>query len=66
MWIASTWAMAEDKRFVYVLRNADQKPQFYVGLTSDVDARLSDHNTGRNPHTVSVGRGVPTVYDHLD
>ena len=45
--------MARDKRFVYVLRNADRAPHFYVGLTSDVNARLADHNTGRCPHTVS-------------
>ena len=43
--------MVGDKRFVYVLRNADQTPQFYVGLTSDINARLPDHNTGRCPHT---------------
>jgi putative endonuclease len=43
--------MAEDKRFVYVLRNANEDPHYYVGLTSDVDARLTDHNTGRCPHT---------------
>ena len=45
--------MAGDKRFVYVLRNADQNPKFYVGLSSDVDARLADHNMGRCPHTAS-------------
>ena len=31
--------MSRDKRFVYVLRNADQNPHFYVGLTCDVNAR---------------------------
>jgi predicted GIY-YIG superfamily endonuclease len=36
--------MAGDKRFVYVLKNADRDPHYYVGLTSDVDARLADHN----------------------
>lgn len=45
--------MSEDKRFVYVLKNAEQKPKFYIGLSSDVDARLSDHNMGRCPHTAS-------------
>ena len=45
--------MARDKRFVYVLRNADTEPHFYVGLTSDVNGRLADHNAGRCPHTVS-------------
>jgi len=45
--------MARDKRFVYVLRNSDQEPKFYVGLSSDVYARLADHNMGRCPHTVA-------------
>lgn len=43
--------MAEGKRFVYVLRNSDQNPKFYVGLSSAVAARLVDHNAGRCPHT---------------
>ena len=47
------YSVSEDKRFVYVLRNAEQKPRFYIGLSSDVDARLSDHNMGRCPHTAS-------------
>ena len=46
-------SVSKDKRFVYVLRNAEQKPKFYIGLSSDVDARLSDHNMGRCPHTAS-------------
>ena len=41
------------KRFVYVMRNADKSPHFYVGLTADVNARLADHNAGRCPHTAS-------------
>ena len=44
-------AMPGEKRFVYVLRNADHKPRFYVGLTSDVPPRVEAHNTGRCPHT---------------
>ena len=47
------WSVSENKRFVYVLRNAEQKPKFYIGLSSDVDARLADHNTGRCSHTAS-------------
>ena len=45
--------MAADKRFVYVLRNADQNPRFYVGLSSNICARLAGHNAGRCPHTAS-------------
>ena len=43
--------MAENRRFVYVLKSADLKSHFYVGCTADVPARLSDHNAGRCPHT---------------
>ena len=43
--------MPGDKRFVYVLKNADSDPHFYVGLASDVPARLANHNAGRCPHT---------------
>ena len=45
--------MSGDKRFVYVLKNADQDPQFYTGLTADLGARIMDHNAGRCPHTAS-------------
>jgi putative endonuclease len=43
--------MPGDKRFVCVLKSADPKPHFYVGRTSNVRARLADHNAGRCPHT---------------
>jgi putative endonuclease len=41
------------KRFVYVIKSSDADLHFYVGLTSDVFARLSAHNAGRCPHTAS-------------
>jgi putative endonuclease len=43
--------MAEQKRFVYVVRSAVPIARFYVGLTADVPGRLDDHNAGRCPHT---------------
>jgi predicted GIY-YIG superfamily endonuclease len=39
------------KRFVYVLKSATEFPRFYVGVTSDVSARLAAHNAGRCSHT---------------
>jgi putative endonuclease len=36
-----------------VLKNADPEPQFYVGLTSNLGARVSAHNDCRCPHTAS-------------
>jgi hypothetical protein len=36
---------------VYVLRSLSDHDRYYTGVTSDLDARLSDHNAGRCPHT---------------
>ena len=42
--------MPAEKHVVYVLKNQDANPRFYVGLTSDVHARLEDHNAGRSTY----------------
>ena len=39
------------KRTVYILRSLSEPKRPYIGLTSDVHARLADHNAGRCPHT---------------
>jgi putative endonuclease len=39
------------QRFVYVLRNADNPPPSYTGLTADVATRLTEHNAGSCIHT---------------
>ena len=39
------------KRHVYVLRNSEPVPRYYVGVTEDVARRLIDHNAGHCPHT---------------
>jgi putative endonuclease len=36
---------------VYVLKNSDDPPRFYTGLTADLGARLAAHNAGRCSHT---------------
>jgi len=41
------------RRFGYILKNADPTPKFYVGVTTDVNARLVDHNMGGSPHIAS-------------
>jgi len=43
--------MESGKRTVYVLKNADNPPRYYTGVTADLRARLDDHNAGRCPHT---------------
>jgi len=46
--------MAVAKRFVYVLRSIPAPERYYVGLTSDVEARLVTHNSGGSQHTAPI------------
>ena len=39
------------KRFVYVLRNLENPPRYYTGLTSEVARRHAEHNAGSCHHT---------------
>jgi putative endonuclease len=41
--------------FVYILRSLTRTERSYVGLTSDVAARLRAHNAGQNRSTVAYG-----------
>jgi predicted GIY-YIG superfamily endonuclease len=41
------------KRIVYILKSERRPLRYYVGLTSDLRARLADHNAGRCRHTAS-------------
>ena len=43
--------MHAEPRFVYVLESIANPKRHYVGLTSDVSARLEYHNAGRVHHT---------------
>ncbi len=36
---------------VYILRSLSDTTRRYIGLTSDLDARLEKHNSGGSPHT---------------
>ena len=40
-----------EKRFVYIIRSVNHPRKRYVGLTSDVDVRVSAHNAGQNRST---------------
>lgn len=37
--------------YVYILRSKNDPDRYYVGLTSDLRARLKRHNAGGVPHT---------------
>jgi predicted GIY-YIG superfamily endonuclease len=43
--------MGGPKCVVYVLRSLSDGDRYYTGVTSDLHARLCDHNAGRCPHT---------------
>ena len=38
-------------RYVYLLESTAHSGKRYVGLTSDIKARLQAHNAGQSPHT---------------
>ena len=39
------------QRIVYVLKNTENPPRFYTGVTANLRARLEAHNAGRCSHT---------------
>ena len=43
--------MLPPKRFVYILKSVNRAATYYVGVTSDMEARLCWHNAGLSPHT---------------
>ena len=38
--------------YVYLIRSLSHANQTYIGLTSDLKARLKKHNEGGSPHTI--------------
>lgn len=36
---------------VYLLQSLSNSYHRYIGLTADLDRRLSEHNSGKSPHT---------------
>ena len=47
--------MESGLRFVYIIKNADNPPRYYRGLTSDPVARLKVHNQRNGHHTSGLG-----------
>jgi predicted GIY-YIG superfamily endonuclease len=38
-------------RYIYLLESMSHPGGRYVGLTTDLNLRLKEHNAGRSPHT---------------
>jgi putative endonuclease len=38
-------------KYVYILQSTGERDRYYVGVTDDLRARLSQHNAGNVPHT---------------
>ncbi|MBA4207260.1 MAG: excinuclease ABC subunit C [Polymorphum sp.] len=38
-------------QYVYILQSIDQPEHFYVGITTDLNRRLTQHNNGESIHT---------------
>ena len=43
--------VSQPKPFVYILKSVEHPDAYYVGVTSDLQARLHAHNAGWSPHT---------------
>ncbi len=38
-------------RYVYLIQSAKVSEQRYIGVTDDIKRRMTEHNTGKSPHT---------------
>jgi putative endonuclease len=48
--------------YVYILRSLANPDRFYIGLTSDLRARLQKHNSGGVSHTSQYAPGAIKTY----
>jgi putative endonuclease len=53
--------MAGNVKYVYLLQSMAHPGKRYVGITTDLNARLKEHNAGKSPHTAKHGRWKPVV-----
>ena len=37
--------------YVYIIQSTTITDRFYTGFTENIEKRLKDHNTGKDPHT---------------
>ena len=52
--------MTGNRRLVYVLKSNSHPPHYYTGLTSDLRARLAEHNSGK---CIATANNRPWKFD---
>lgn len=52
--------------YVYLLRSLVDPARRYVGVTSDLKARLKEHNAGKSPHTAKFKPWTLVTYIALN
>jgi len=53
------------KYFTYILQS-DKDDSFYIGSTSDIERRLTEHNFGNNPYTSKKKPWKVIYYEQFD
>ncbi|MDP3173251.1 MAG: GIY-YIG nuclease family protein [Phenylobacterium sp.] len=48
--------------YVYLLVTQESPSERYIGVTSDLRARLAEHNSGKSPHTAKSGPWKVVTY----
>jgi len=49
--VAGPFAQRRSLHYVYLLMSVEDPAKRYIGVTSDLRARLGEHNGGKSPHT---------------
>jgi predicted GIY-YIG superfamily endonuclease len=53
-------------RYVYLLQSIPDPSKRYVGITTDFQERLKQHNSGQSPHTATHRPWRPVVVIRFD
>jgi predicted GIY-YIG superfamily endonuclease len=53
-------------RYVYVLQSQSCCNERYIGISTDFQQRIKDHNTGKSPHTSKFRPWKPVVVMRFD
>jgi predicted GIY-YIG superfamily endonuclease len=43
--------------YVYIIQSLSVAEGFHTGFTENLEQRLQDHNSGKNPHTAKTDHG---------